>query len=62
MSQDPINRLRPTACPRARSFTDTRLDEQQRCISIKAVPMSLVMEGTSGKSYLLNLMDTPGES
>ncbi|GAB4814650.1 hypothetical protein N2152v2_001696 [Parachlorella kessleri] len=41
-------------------FTDTRLDEQQRGISLKAVPMSLVMQGTSGKSYLLNLMDTPG--
>ncbi|KAK9817833.1 hypothetical protein WJX72_002861 [[Myrmecia] bisecta] len=41
-------------------FTDTRLDEQQREISLKMVPMSLVMEGTSSKSYLLNLIDTPG--
>lgn len=41
-------------------FTDTRLDEQERAISLKMVPMSLVMEGSSSKSYLLNLIDTPG--
>lgn len=41
-------------------FTDTRLDEQQRGISLKSVPMSLVAEGSSGKSYALNLMDAPG--
>lgn len=33
---------------------------QARGISIKAMPMSLVMEGGSGKSYLLNLIDCPG--
>ncbi|KAI8471075.1 MAG: elongation factor EF-Tu-like protein [Monoraphidium minutum] len=41
-------------------FTDTRIDEQSRGISIKMVPMSLVLEGGSGKSFLLNLMDCPG--
>ncbi len=41
-------------------FTDTRMDEQQRGVSLKMVPMSLVMAGGSGKSYLLNLIDTPG--
>eukprot|EP00854_Cymbomonas_tetramitiformis_P019339 gene19339-23125_t len=41
-------------------YTDTRLDEQSRGISIKAVPISLVMPGANGKSYLFNLMDTPG--
>ncbi|GLC44572.1 hypothetical protein PLESTB_001320500 [Pleodorina starrii] len=41
-------------------FTDTRLDEQARAMSIKMMPMSLVMEGHSGKSYLLNLLDCPG--
>ena len=41
-------------------FTDTRLDEQERGVSIKMVPMSLVMEGASGKSYLCNIIDTPG--
>jgi U5 small nuclear ribonucleoprotein component len=33
---------------------------QARGISIKAMPMSLVLEGGSGKSYLANLIDCPG--
>ena len=41
-------------------FTDTRLDEQERGVSIKMVPMSLVMQAASGKSYLCNIIDTPG--
>ena len=43
-------------------FTDTRVDEQQRGISLKMVPMSLLMPASSGKSYLINLIDTPGAS
>jgi 116 kDa U5 small nuclear ribonucleoprotein component len=42
-------------------FTDTRLDEQERQISLKMVPMSLVMASSSGKSYVMNFIDTPGE-
>lgn len=41
-------------------YTDTRIDEQERQISIKAMPMSLVLEDSNGKSYLCNVMDTPG--
>ncbi|KAF5198581.1 U5 small nuclear ribonucleoprotein component [Thalictrum thalictroides] len=41
-------------------YTDTRIDEQERRISIKAVPMSLVLEDSKAKSYLCNVMDTPG--
>ncbi|GAB4844211.1 hypothetical protein Ancab_037577 [Ancistrocladus abbreviatus] len=41
-------------------YTDTRIDEQERKISIKAVPMSLVLEDSGSKSYLVNIMDTPG--
>ncbi|KAL3653011.1 hypothetical protein CASFOL_002692 [Castilleja foliolosa] len=41
-------------------YTDTRIDEQERRISIKGVPMSLVMEDSNSKSYLCNIMDTPG--
>ncbi|TYH36774.1 hypothetical protein ES332_D13G288100v1 [Gossypium tomentosum] len=41
-------------------YTDTRIDEQERRISIKAIPMSLVLEDSNGKSYLCNIMDTPG--
>jgi 116 kDa U5 small nuclear ribonucleoprotein component len=47
---------------KAMRFTDTRLDEQARGVSLKMVPMSLVMQGASGKSYLFNLIDTPGNS
>ncbi|KAJ6847820.1 putative 116 kDa U5 small nuclear ribonucleoprotein component [Iris pallida] len=41
-------------------YTDTRIDEQERRISIKCMPMSLVLENGNGKSYLCNIMDTPG--
>lgn len=41
-------------------YTDTRVDEQERAISLKAVPMSLVLENSKGKSYGVNLIDTPG--
>ena len=43
-------------------YTDTRLDEQQRGVSLKMVPMSLLLEASSGKSYLMNMIDTPGDS
>ncbi|OIT30916.1 110 kda u5 small nuclear ribonucleoprotein component clo [Nicotiana attenuata] len=39
---------------------DTRIDEQERRISIKSVPMSLVLEDSNSKSYLCNIMDAPG--
>ncbi|KAI6680240.1 hypothetical protein NL676_034121 [Syzygium grande] len=41
-------------------YTDTRIDEQERRISIKAIPMSLVLEDSNSKSYLCNITDTPG--
>ncbi|GAB2277894.1 hypothetical protein Dimus_012596 [Dionaea muscipula] len=41
-------------------YTDTRIDEQERKISIKGVPMSLVLEDSNSKSHLINIMDTPG--
>ncbi|ERN10847.1 110 kDa U5 small nuclear ribonucleoprotein component CLO [Amborella trichopoda] len=41
-------------------YTDTRIDEQERRVSIKAVPMSLVLEDSNAKSYLCNIFDTPG--
>ena len=40
--------------------TDTRYDEQKRRLSIKAIPMSLLMPSSSGKSFALNIVDTPG--
>jgi len=41
-------------------FTDTRIDEQKRGVSVKAMPLSLVLPDCKGKSFLINLMDVPG--
>jgi U5 small nuclear ribonucleoprotein component len=43
-----------------RRYCDTRHDEQQRNISIKSTPTSLVLPSSKGKSYLVNLIDCPG--
>ncbi|KAL4105936.1 hypothetical protein PRIC1_003991 [Phytophthora ramorum] len=41
-------------------FTDTRKDEQDRKLSIKSTPVSLVLPTSRGKHYLLNVLDCPG--
>merc|ERR1711971_1437706 len=41
-------------------YTDTLFTEQERGVSIKAMPVSLVMQDVKGKSFLLNAFDTPG--
>jgi U5 small nuclear ribonucleoprotein component len=41
-------------------YTDTHFLERERGISLKAAPISLVMQGTRGKSHILNIIDTPG--
>lgn len=52
-------------------FTDTRKDEQERCITIKATAVSLfyelsdkdltfVKQAYDGKAFLINLIDSPG--
>ncbi|VDM47841.1 unnamed protein product, partial [Toxocara canis] len=41
-------------------FTDTLFIEQQRGCSVKAMPVTLVMQDSRHKSYLLNIIDTPG--
>ncbi|MCJ1228404.1 hypothetical protein MMC12_005065 [Toensbergia leucococca] len=41
-------------------YTDIHMLERARGISIKCAPMSLVLQGTRGKSHLFNIMDTPG--
>ena len=41
-------------------YTDTRKDEQQRGLSIKSTPVSLILPSIRDKSYLLNVIDTPG--
>lgn len=41
-------------------YTDVHILERARGISIKAAPMSLILQGTRGKSHLFNILDTPG--
>lgn len=41
-------------------FADTRKDEQDRELSIKSTPISLVLENIKDKSYLINVLDCPG--
>jgi len=43
-------------------YTDSRQDEQDRGITIKATPMSLVVQDSKEKSFLFNVMDTPGHT
>lgn len=43
-------------------YTDTHILEQKRGITIKSSPISLVLKNTKGKSFLFNIMDTPGHS
>ena len=41
-------------------YTDVHVLERERGISVKAAPMTLVLQGTRGKSHLFNILDTPG--
>ncbi|XP_038044733.1 116 kDa U5 small nuclear ribonucleoprotein component-like [Patiria miniata] len=41
-------------------YTDTLFTEQERGVSIKAQPVTLVMPDSKGKHFLMNIMDTPG--
>jgi len=49
-----------TARDRPRRYTDARCDEQDRQLSIKATPVSIVLPSSSGKSFLLHAADCPG--
>ncbi|MDI1488194.1 MAG: hypothetical protein OHK93_007468 [Ramalina farinacea] len=41
-------------------YTDCHLLERERGLSIKSAPMSMILQGTRGKSHLFNILDTPG--
>lgn len=41
-------------------YADTRVDEQERQLSIKSTTLSMVMEDLRDKNYLLNVIDCPG--
>ncbi len=41
-------------------YTDTLFTEQERGVSIKAMPVSLVCQDVREKSFIMNVFDTPG--
>lgn len=45
---------------RALRYTDTLFTEQERGVSIKSTPVTLVLPDIKAKSYLMNIFDTPG--
>ncbi|KAJ2795400.1 hypothetical protein H4R21_005126, partial [Coemansia helicoidea] len=50
----------PRPNEKAFGFTDVLQLERHRGVSLKATPVSLVAQTTRGKSYALNVLDTPG--
>ena len=45
---------------KAVKYTDTLFIEQERGLSVKAVPMTLCHQDLKGKSFLINCFDSPG--
>lgn len=41
-------------------YTDTLFTEQERGVSIKSIPVTLVLQDVKDKSFLMNVFDTPG--
>ncbi|KAJ3132209.1 hypothetical protein HK100_005574 [Physocladia obscura] len=41
-------------------YTDTHILERDRGVSIKSMPLSLVLNDLKDKSWLINILDTPG--
>jgi len=41
-------------------YTDTLFTEQERGVSMKSMPVTLVLSTTRNKSYSCNIFDTPG--
>ncbi|TID17159.1 1 U5 small nuclear ribonucleo protein component [Venturia nashicola] len=58
--QDKLDKKRGKKRQEQLRYTDTHFLERERGVSIKAAPMSLVLQSTKGKSHLFNVMDTPG--
>ncbi len=46
--------------PLEERYTDTRMDELLRKISLKTVPIQVLKEASNGKSFAFNIADTPG--
>ena len=45
---------------REMKWTDNRKDEVDRQLSIKASPITMVLQDSRDKSWLFNIIDTPG--
>lgn len=58
--QDKLDKKRGKKREEQLRYTDTHFLERERGVSIKAAPMSLVLQSTKGKSHLFNVIDTPG--
>ncbi|KAG1139842.1 hypothetical protein G6F36_015902 [Rhizopus arrhizus] len=41
-------------------YTDTHILERERGVSLKSMPMTIVLQDLKEKSYLVNVLDTPG--
>ena len=41
-------------------YTDTLHTEQERGVSTKSSPLTLALPDTRNKTFLINLLDTPG--
>jgi len=41
-------------------YCDTRIDEQERGLSIKCTPVAIPLQSSKGKTHLFNVVDTPG--
>lgn len=41
-------------------YTDILFTEQERGCSIKAIPVTLLLQDIKNKSFLMNIFDTPG--
>ncbi|EGD82082.1 Eftud2 protein [Salpingoeca rosetta] len=50
----------PEAAEKPVRYGDMLFTEQERQLSIKSTPMSFLLPDTRGKSYVVNVMDTPG--
>ncbi|KAF2801842.1 116 kda u5 small nuclear ribonucleoprotein-like protein component, partial [Mytilinidion resinicola] len=58
--QDQLEKKRGKKRDEQLRYTDVHVLERERGLSIKAAPMSLVLQSTKGKSHLFNMIDTPG--
>lgn len=57
---DRLNRRSGKRMEEQLRYTDVHFLARERGLSIKSAPMSLVLQGTKGKSHLFNVLDTPG--